>query len=340
MSRTTMPCCRPAPRRNRTPARSRSRSAISSRPTPDRVVSAPVRALDQLSIRVAAGTIFGLLGPERRGQVDDGQDPDHSCRGRTRATPASPASTSSATPGRCAARSAWSSQKASSDPMATGRENLLLAARIQGLSRRAAATRAGELLDRFGLTDAADRLVQTYSGGMARRLDVAIGLVHRPQVLFLDEPTTGLDPEARAEMWAEIEAARRRADDRAAHDPLPRRSGPARRPAGHRRPRPRRRRRHGRRPQDANCTATPSSSNSAPPRRWRPPSLGWAGCRGCTRSARTGAAACAPAPTTVQPPSQPCWPAWTTPASRWLRSPCLARPWMTCTCGTSAAPIT
>ena len=95
--------------------------------------------------------------------------------------------------------------------MATGRENLLLAARIQGLSRRAAATRAGELLDRFGLTDAANRLVRTYSGGMARRLDVAIGLVHRPQVLFLDEPTTGLDPEARAEMWAEIE---RLADER------------------------------------------------------------------------------------------------------------------------------
>ena len=103
------------------------------------------------------------------------------------------------------------SQKASSDPMATGRENLLLAARIQGLSRRAAAARADELIDRFDLTDAANRLVRTYSGGMARRLDVAIGLVHRPQVLFLDEPTTGLDPEARAEMWAEIE---RLADER------------------------------------------------------------------------------------------------------------------------------
>jgi ABC-2 type transport system ATP-binding protein len=96
------------------------------------------------------------------------------------------------------------SQKASSDPMATGRENLTLAARIQGLSRADAGARTDALLDRFGLTDAADRLVRTYSGGMERKLDVAIGLIHRPQVLFLDEPTTGLDPEARAEMWAEI----------------------------------------------------------------------------------------------------------------------------------------
>ena len=125
--------------------------------------------------------------------------------------PASPVSTSSASPSEVRREIGLVSQKASSDPMATGRENLLLAARIQGLRRRAAATRAGELLDRFGLADAANRLVRTYSGGMARRLDVAIGLVHRPQVLFLDEPTTGLDPEARAEMWAEIE---RLADER------------------------------------------------------------------------------------------------------------------------------
>jgi ABC-2 type transport system ATP-binding protein len=88
--------------------------------------------------------------------------------------------------------------------MATGRQNLVLAGRIQGLARAAATARAGELLARFDLTDAADRLAKTYSGGMARKLDVAIGLVHQPQVLFLDEPTTGLDPEARVQMWAEI----------------------------------------------------------------------------------------------------------------------------------------
>jgi ABC-2 type transport system ATP-binding protein len=88
--------------------------------------------------------------------------------------------------------------------MATGRENLELAGRIQGLSRADTRARARQLLERFDLADAADRLVKTWSGGMSRKLDVAIGLVHRPDVLFLDEPTTGLDPQARAEMWAEI----------------------------------------------------------------------------------------------------------------------------------------
>jgi ABC-2 type transport system ATP-binding protein len=95
-------------------------------------------------------------------------------------------------------------QKPSADPMATGRENLLLAARIQGLPGPVAAARADDLLARFGLADAAGRLVRTWSGGMVRKLDVALGVIHRPRVLFLDEPTTGLDPEARAELWAEI----------------------------------------------------------------------------------------------------------------------------------------
>jgi ABC-2 type transport system ATP-binding protein len=177
---------------------------------PGRRGAAPVRALDQLSIRVAAGTIFGLLGPNGAGK---------STTVKILTTLSRPDSGDVRVAGIDAiGHPDWVrreiglvSQKASSDPMATGRENLLLAARIQGLSRRAAATRAGDLLDRFGLTKAAHRLVRTYSGGMARRLDVAIGLVHRPQVLFLDEPTTGLDPEARAEMWAEIE---RLADER------------------------------------------------------------------------------------------------------------------------------
>ena len=80
----------------------------------------------------------------------------------------------------------------------------MLQGRIQGVSGRRLTARVDELLDLLGLADAADRVVRGYSGGMKRRLDVGLGLVHRPQVLFLDEPTTGLDPEARASMWDEL----------------------------------------------------------------------------------------------------------------------------------------
>jgi len=95
-------------------------------------------------------------------------------------------------------------QLSGADPAATGRENVLLTGRIQGLRGRDLARRTDDLLGRFGLADAAGRRVRTYSGGMRRRLDVAMGLINRPQVLFLDEPTAGLDPESRSVMWAEI----------------------------------------------------------------------------------------------------------------------------------------
>jgi oleandomycin transport system ATP-binding protein len=88
-------------------------------------------------------------------------------------------------------------QFAAVDEDLTGHENLLLIARLLELSRKAARLRAGELLDRFGLAEAGGRLAKTYSGGMRRRLDLAMGLVGEPQVLFLDEPTTGLDPRSR-----------------------------------------------------------------------------------------------------------------------------------------------
>jgi len=164
----------------------------------------PVRALDGLSLSVAAGTVTALLGRNGAGK---------STTVRILTTLARPDSGNAEVAGLDvlrvpdAVRRAIGlvAQKSASDPLATGRENLLLAGRIQGLSRTAAAERAADLLDRFALTDAADRLSRTYSGGMARKLDVAIGLVHRPAVLFLDEPTTGLDPEARAQMWHEIE---------------------------------------------------------------------------------------------------------------------------------------
>jgi len=99
------------------------------------------------------------------------------------------------------------SQGSGVDIQATGRENLRLQGQIHGLgsrSRRAVEERAEELLERFGLADAADRIARGYSGGMQRRLDIAMALVHDPAVLFLDEPTTGLDPEVRADMWSEI----------------------------------------------------------------------------------------------------------------------------------------
>src|SRR6185503_16584579 len=95
------------------------------------------------------------------------------------------------------------------DREATGRENLILQGQLQELRGRGLRGRVDDLLGQFGLTDAADRIVKTYSGGMQRRLDIAMALVHRPRVLFLDEPTTGLDPEVRVEMWREIERLKR-----------------------------------------------------------------------------------------------------------------------------------
>jgi ABC-2 type transport system ATP-binding protein len=97
-------------------------------------------------------------------------------------------------------------QRSGADQHASERENLRLQGQAYGMRGRALEGRIDELLERFRLAEAADRLVRGYSGGMERRLDVALGLVARPRVLFLDEPTTGLDPEVRAEMWAEIEA--------------------------------------------------------------------------------------------------------------------------------------
>jgi ABC-2 type transport system ATP-binding protein len=162
-----------------------------------------VRALDGLALEVAAGTVFALLGPNGAGK---------STTVKIFTTLSRPDSGSasvlgldvSVAPDRVRRRIGLVSQKPSSDPMATGRENLVLAARLQGISGRLAGRRAEELLSRFELTGSADRLAKTYSGGMSRKLDVAIGLMHRPEVLFLDEPTTGLDPEARREMWEEI----------------------------------------------------------------------------------------------------------------------------------------
>jgi ABC-2 type transport system ATP-binding protein len=166
-----------------------------------------IRALDGLGFTVASGTLFALLGPNGAGKsttvkilttltrADSGdatvaghdvrRDPD-------------------------AVRRAIGvvGQKNSGGLSDTGRENLMLQGRMYGLRGVELKERVDDLLQRFGLWDAANRVVRGYSGGMHRRLDIAMGLVHRPRVLFLDEPTTGLDPEVRAEMWEEISTLR------------------------------------------------------------------------------------------------------------------------------------
>jgi ABC-2 type transport system ATP-binding protein len=162
-----------------------------------------VVALDGVSFSVKPGTVFGLLGPNGAGK---------STTVRILTTLARPDGGQATVGGidvlrdpvRVRRTIGSVGQRAAVDPEATGRENLVLEARIHGLGGASMRNRVDELLERFGLTEAARRLAKTYSGGMLRKLDVAMGLVHRPTVLFLDEPTTGLDPAARAELWAEI----------------------------------------------------------------------------------------------------------------------------------------
>jgi ABC-2 type transport system ATP-binding protein len=163
-----------------------------------------VRALDGLSLAASRGTIFALAGPNGAGK---------STTVKILTTLSRPESGDArvagidvlAYPDRVRHRIGVVGQKTGATPEATGRENLVMQGEIYGLTGRALRQRIDELLERFQLREAADRSTKTYSGGMRRRLDVALGLVNRPQVLFLDEPTTGLDPEARAELWREIE---------------------------------------------------------------------------------------------------------------------------------------
>ncbi|GAA1447285.1 ATP-binding cassette domain-containing protein [Leifsonia poae] len=164
----------------------------------------PVRALDGLSFDAEAGTVFGLLGPNGAGKSTTIKILSSLARADSGRAFVAGIDVGKH-PARVRRAIGFVAQKSVADPMDTGVENLVLAGRLQGLSARGAHARASELLDRFGLTEHAKRQVKGYSGGMARKLDVAIGLMHHPEVLFLDEPTTGLDPEARAELWAEIE---------------------------------------------------------------------------------------------------------------------------------------
>ncbi|WNI25735.1 ATP-binding cassette domain-containing protein [Streptomyces sp. ITFR-16] len=162
-----------------------------------------VTALNGMGLTVAPGTVFGLLGPNGAGK---------STTVKILTTLARPDSGTASVAGHDVLRHpdrvrrsiGVVAQKSGADPVATGRENLVLQGRLYGMRGTAVQQRADELLVRFDLADAGNRQVKGYSGGMQRRLDVALGLVHRPEVLFLDEPTTGLDPEARTAMWEEI----------------------------------------------------------------------------------------------------------------------------------------
>jgi len=163
-----------------------------------------VPALAGLSLEVEAGTIFGLLGPNGAGKsttVKILTTLTRADNGEARVAGFDVVRDAD----RVRRAIGVVGQKPGLDPEASGRENLEMQAEIYGIHGAARRRRVDVLLARFGLGDASGRLAKTYSGGMQRRLDIALGLIHRPSVLFLDEPTTGLDPEARAELWQEIE---------------------------------------------------------------------------------------------------------------------------------------
>ena len=163
------------------------------------------RAVDGVDLAVRSGSVYGVLGPNGAGKTTTI---------RMLATLLRPDAGSARVLGHDVIAEAdtvrglvsLTGQLASVDEDLTGRENLVLLARLLGLRRPAARARAGELLDAFGLADAAGRLVKTYSGGMRRRLDIAASIVVTPRLMFLDEPTTGLDPRSRLQVWDIVRA--------------------------------------------------------------------------------------------------------------------------------------
>jgi ABC-2 type transport system ATP-binding protein len=164
-----------------------------------------VRALDGIDLEAAPGTVLGVLGPNGAGKTT---------AVRVLTTLLRPDAGSARVAGLDVVEDAGAlraliglaGQYAAVDDNLTGVENLVMVGRLYGQRRRDARARATELLERFSLTDAGERVAKTYSGGMRRRLDLAAALVARPPVLFLDEPTTGLDPRSRLELWETIEA--------------------------------------------------------------------------------------------------------------------------------------
>ncbi|HUY30487.1 MAG TPA: ATP-binding cassette domain-containing protein [Acidimicrobiales bacterium] len=169
----------------------------------------PVEAVRGVSIVVGRGEIFGFLGPNGAGKTT-------TLRMLTTLLPIDSGSATVAgldvgrAPKEVRARIGYVSQLGGADELATGRENLVLQGRLYGDSLATVTARAERLMAALDLTDFADRKVRTYSGGQRRRLDIAMGIVHEPEVLFLDEPSTGLDPQNRANLWVQIEALRAR----------------------------------------------------------------------------------------------------------------------------------
>jgi ABC-2 type transport system ATP-binding protein len=172
-----------------------------------RVSGKTIEAVRGIDLTVAEGEIFGLLGPNGAGKTT-------TLRILTTLLPADAGLAFVAgadvrrDPALVRRRIGYVSQRGGSDAEATGRENLLLAGRLYGLSAAAARKRFAELAEVFDLTELADRPVRTYSGGQRRRLEVALGIMHKPRVLFLDEPTTGLDPQNRANLWSLLRSLR------------------------------------------------------------------------------------------------------------------------------------
>jgi len=164
-----------------------------------------VRALDGVSLLVGQGTILGLLGPNGAGKTT---------AVRILSTILTPDGGRAAVLGHDVVKEAgtvrrligMAGQFATVDENLTGRENIRMVGRLTHMSKRACSARADQLLEQFDLTDAANRTLKTYSGGMRRRLDLAAALVGQPPILFLDEPTTGLDPQSRQDLWVVIEA--------------------------------------------------------------------------------------------------------------------------------------
>ena len=201
----------------------------------ERVFKGGIRAVDGVDLAVARGEVYGFLGPNGAGK---------STTVRMLATLLTPTGGHASVaghdlvgdPGAVRRSIGVALQDAAIDPYMTGRELLHLQAVLHGFARQRGRRRAVELLARVDLVEAADRRVGTYSGGMRRRLDLALALVHEPEVLFLDEPTTGLDPISRLTLWDEVRRLNGDGHHRVPHHPVPGGGRPARRARGdHRR---------------------------------------------------------------------------------------------------------